>query len=503
LQTLNIKDITKRKNAENALNLEKKFADDVLNSSMDTIFVFDPAIGKAIRWNKVFSEVTGYSDEEISKLKAPDSYYNKDDLERASDAIKNILITGNTTVEMFLITKDGFRIPYEYTATALEDSDGNLLIVSVGRDLTERIEAEEKLRESEAKFRGIFETIPDIFFLLSSDGTILDYKGIIEELYVPPEQFLGEKIFEVLPKGIAELSLTMLNKTLETKKPQIMEYKLDVQGETHFYEARHLYFPENKVLAFIRDITERRKAEENLLISEKRYREAFDRANFYKDIFSHDINNILQVVNSSAELISYQLDDSKKSQDITNIAEIIKKQVERGSKLVSNVRTLSRLDEEEISIKTLNISRFLENSIDFVSKAYEERNVRIIVEGLKGKFKLSGNELIQDVFENILINAVKYNENPVVQLDIKISNEQRDNKNYLKIEFMDNGIGISNEKRGDLFQRNDRDTKGVLLGLILANQILNSYDGQIWIEDKIKGDYIQGNNFVILIPKSD
>ena len=619
------RNITERKKSEIALNLEKVFVDDILNSSMDTIFVFDPASGKAIRWNKVFNDVTGYSNEEISSLKAPYSYYSEEDLKLASEATKNIMKDGKSIVEMSLITKNGRKISYEYTGTVLEDSEGNVLIVSVGRDLTERKEAEkeiqyqaslvenvndailsldldfkiqswnkaaekiygweekevidkylneivpidfpnednekvvkqffedgfwrgegiqyhkdgtrlnilssstfltdddgkrtgivtinhdnteykkaeEKLRESEAKFRGIFETIPDIFFLMSNDGTILDYKGTIEELYVPPEEFLGKKIFEVLPKSISELSLTMLNKTIKTHEPQTIEYNLDIQGEIHFYEARHLYFPEDRVLVFIRDITERRKAEEKLLISEKKYREAFDRANFYKDLFSHDINNILQVVNSSAELIAYQLGDSEKSQDIANIAEIIKKQVERGSKLVNNVRTLSRLDEEEIPIKTIDISGFLENSINFVGKAYEERNVKITIEGLKGTFNLNANELIQDVFENILINSIKYNENSKIEITVRVSKLKIDKKNHFKFEFIDNGIGVPDNRKEAIFLSGNRElkgSKGMGLGLSLVSKIMQVFNGKIWVEDTVKGDYTQGSNFVLLLP---
>ena len=433
------------------------------------------------------------------------SYYSEEDLKLASEATNIIMKDGKSTVEMSLITKDGRKIPYEYTGTTLKDSNGKLLIVSVGRDLTERREAENKLKESEAKFRGIFETIPDIFFLMSNDGTILDYKGTIEELYVPPEEFLGKKIFEVLPKNIAELSLTMLKKTIKTHEPQTIEYNLDIQGETHFYEARHLYFPDDRVLAFIRDITERRKAEEKLLISEKKYREAFDRANFYKDLFSHDINNILQVVNSSAELIVYQLGDSEKSQDIANIAEIIKKQVERGSKLVTNVRTLSRLDEEEIPIKTIDISSFLENSINFIGKAYEERNVKITIEGLKGKFNLNANELIQDVFENILINSIKYNENSKIEITVRVSKLKIDKKNHFKFEFIDNGIGVPDNRKEAIFLSGNRElkgSKGMGLGLSLVSKIMQVFNGKIWVEDKVRGDYTQGSNFILLLPEA-
>jgi PAS domain S-box-containing protein len=501
---LRIKEILEKRESEVAFELEKNFTDDIMNSSMDTIFVFNPESGKAIRWNKVFREVSGYTDEEISKLKAPDSYYNTEELKHASEAIQEVITKGTVTLELSLISKEGQKIPYEYTGTKLEDSEGNILIVAVGRNLTERKEVQEKLKESEAKFRGFFETIPDLFFLISSDGTILEYRGTSEELYVPPNEFLGKKMGDVLPENVAELNVDSIKNTLKTRLPQIIEYNLEINGRSHFYEARHLYFSEDRVLVFIRDITERRMAEEHLQISERKYREAYDRANFYKDLFSHDINNILQVVNSSAELISYQLGDSEKSKDITNIAEIIKKQVDRGSKLVSNVRTLSKLDEEKIPTKIIEISRFLENSIEFVQKAYKNRHVEIEIEGLKGKLIIKGNELIQDVFENILINSIKYNENSNIEIIIKLSNIEIDNLNYYKFEFFDNGIGIPDDRKEAIFLSGNREfkgSKGMGLGLSLVSKIIQVFNGKIWVEDKVKGDFTQGSNFILLLPK--
>jgi PAS domain S-box-containing protein len=379
------RDITERKKSEIALNLEKKFADDILNSSMDTVFVFNPESGKAVRWNNVFQKVCGYSYEEISSMKAPESYYSKEDLERASEAIKNVLEKGRYKVEMSLITKDGRSILYEYTATALEDSSGDTLIVSVGRDISERKIAEEALKQSE-----------------------------------------------------------------------------------------------------------------------KKYKEAYDRGNFYKDLFAHDINNILQVINSSAELITYQLGGSEKSKEIANISDIIMKQVSRGAKLISNVRTLSELEEKEIITRRVEISSVLKNSIIFVEKAYEGRNVNISLSSIEGDYFTNANELLQDVFENVLINGIKYNEHSNIDILIKSSKQKIDTKNYIKIEFIDNGIGVSNERKDVIFSSGNRElkgSKGMGLGLSLVSKILTVFKGEIRVEDKIKGDYTKGSNFIILLPE--
>jgi len=110
--------------------------------------------------------------------------------------------------------------------------------------------------------------------------------------------------------------------------------------------------------------------------------------------------------------------------------------------------------------------------------------------------------LLLDVFENILNNAVKYNNNNEVKVLIRISKDTIDNNNFYKLEFIDYGIGISDEKKEIIFKKGHHDLKGgkgMGLGLSLVKKIIHMYNGKIWIEDRIKGDYSRGSKFIILL----
>jgi len=142
-------EVSEHKLTEEALKAEKEFTEMTLNALTDTFFVFEPATRKALRWNKAFKEVSGYSDEEIRSLKAPDSYYSEEDLKKAAVSTQKILSEGKGIVELSLLTKDGRVIPTEYTASTLKDNEGNLrYIIAVGRDITERKRAEEELQKA-------------------------------------------------------------------------------------------------------------------------------------------------------------------------------------------------------------------------------------------------------------------------------------------------------------------------------------------------------------------
>lgn len=152
-----IRDLTERKRAEDNLKAEKDFTDIMLNTMLDTVFVFEPETGKPLRWNLVFNEVSGYTDEEIAAMKAPDDWYKPEDLEKARVETEKLLRGEKSLIEMSLITKHGRIIPTEYTASMMNDAQGNpKYIIAVGRDITECKRAEEEIKASlKEKKRGV------------------------------------------------------------------------------------------------------------------------------------------------------------------------------------------------------------------------------------------------------------------------------------------------------------------------------------------------------------
>ena len=235
--------------------------------------------------------------------------------------------------------------------------------------------------------------------------------------------------------------------------------------------------------------------------SEEKYREAYNRANFYKDLFTHDMNNILQNIQLSIEFLS-----QKELKEIENLDELIKifeRQVKRGARLILNVRKLSEIEDSQVSVKSIEVYDVLEKAIEYIYKSFQDRQIYAKIESSRKEYYVKANELLPVIFENILINAVKHNENPSVEILIKISEYQKNGINYLKLEFIDNGRGITGEVKEKIFVKSykkDRRSTGMGLGLSLVKKIIEKYDGKIWVEDKIQGDYTKGSNFVILIP---
>ena len=245
--------------------------------------------------------------------------------------------------------------------------------------------------------------------------------------------------------------------------------------------------------------------EQKLIESEKKFRMAYDRANFFKDLFAHDINNILQTIQSSMELLLLYLKNTEINEDINEVTSIIKEQIFRGAKLVSNVRKLSEIEETDIFLESIEACEVLKNVIQYITNSYQKGKIITQINPHDKKFHIKADELLYDVFENILINAVKHNNNPIVEILIKISKEEKNGISRVKLEFIDNGIGIPDKMKDMVFQRafkKDKSVSGMGLGLSLVKKIIEKYNGEIWVEDKIQGDYSKGSNFIILIPEA-
>lgn len=133
-------DIDKHKKTEELLKAEVELNTNILNATPDTIFTFDPEtfdpeafgpeafdheVGKPLKWNKEFREISGYSDEVTASKKSPDEWFGEEDLKRAATTVEVVYESGQGTVEMPLKIEDGARIPTEYVGSHIRDEQGN------------------------------------------------------------------------------------------------------------------------------------------------------------------------------------------------------------------------------------------------------------------------------------------------------------------------------------------------------------------------------------------
>ncbi|MFX0005977.1 MAG: PAS domain S-box protein [Candidatus Hermodarchaeota archaeon] len=513
-------DITERKKAEQKLKESEEKYRKLFDNAPFAILLFNTD-GFILDCNNQTEKITGYSKEELIGNNFKDFNFYVDIISAKLDQRQEFVNSGIIPEprELLLYRKDGSQF---WARSHLEfvNLRGKTYIQAIIHDFTEQKLATFKLNESYEQLKELEKIInssPGVVFLWkNSEGWPVEFvsENISQFGYTPEDFYSGKVRYDqVIHPDDLKIVVEEVNRYSSEGASEFMqEYRIITRsGEIKWLDDRTWVRrnSEGKITHFqgiVLDITNRKKTEQALKLSENNYKEAYDMANFYKDLFTHDMNNILQIINSSAEIISFQLGDSEKSLFIENLTNMIKSQIDRGSKLISDVRTLTSLDEEQIALDKIDISRFMNESIKFVRKAYPERRLSIIAENLNQKYYIVGNELIQDVFDNILINAAKYNENTIVDIKINISKVTIEKKGYIQIEFMDNGIGVIDQRKEMIFQPGHREvkgTKGMGIGLSLVSKIIDIFNGKIWVEDKVKGDYSQGSKFIILLPETN
>jgi PAS domain S-box-containing protein len=159
------------------------------------------------------------------------------------------------------------------------------------KEIVERRQTEKSLSKSLATNRALINAIPDLMFCIRKDGTFVDFKAASEEhLLVPPSEFLSKNLYEVLPPEIAQPTMNCVEQALQTGNVQIFEYQLLLNNSLHDYETRIAVSAEDEVISIVRDITERKQAEENMRKSQEMLQLVMD--NIPQSIFWKDRNSV-------------------------------------------------------------------------------------------------------------------------------------------------------------------------------------------------------------------
>jgi signal transduction histidine kinase len=234
-----------------------------------------------------------------------------------------------------------------------------------------------------------------------------------------------------------------------------------------------------------------------------RLEEAKWRSDMYLELMGHDIKNVNQVALGYLEMA----DEIINSGDSIGKAResLIKKPIgalEESSNLINNVQKLQRARTESLQTGTFDLSKALAELADQYSHV-PGRDIKIELTR-DGEAPVRANELIKDVFSNLIWNAIKHSDpRKPLAIRLKIGDMLHDGKKYFKVDVEDNGPGIRDELKVKLFsrfKRGDTNAKGSGLGLYLVKTLVEGFHGRVWVEDSVPGDHTKGAKFVVMLP---
>jgi len=384
--------------------------------------------------------------------------------------------------------------------------------IGIIRDITNQKGKESELRENKQMFQLVIDNIPQLISWKDRNSTYLGCNSNFARVagLSTPDEITNKTDYE-LPWKVSEAEsfFEIDQLVMDTNKPEyhIILPQLQADGKGAWLDANKipLYDINKKVVGLLstyEDITERIKTEKILKKSEKKYKDAYNRAEFYKDVFAHDVSNILQGILSSIELCKLSLKNAQTQLSLENLYDMIEDQVHRGAKLVSNIRKISSISDIENTITPINVCNLIDISLDNIRNMFPKKKIVSQCNTKYDEINVKANSLLQDVLENILHNAVKHNRNSMIEIQVNVLKEVQDNINYIRLEFIDNGLGIPDAQKLTIFQKGALESSSfnrLGLGLSLVKKLVESYQGKIWVEDKVKGDHSKGSKFILMI----
>jgi PAS domain S-box-containing protein len=255
-------------------------SENVILDQLDRAVIVTDIEGRISYWNLYATHLYGWEAAAVLGQQIDDILFpgtSRQQLREIRDRTQFNPWNGSLTLQCL----DGTSIDVEAHYSPLKQPPGDLLgwvMISVATP------SRQFSAPSSSKSTGqiLFESLPDAMFRISSKGTFLDFKAAKEfSAKLPPQQFLGQKLSDVLPKDIATQAMHQIDRAIASGKIRSFEYQLasphtllsgEEIGEWRDFEARIVPSGPSEVLAIVRDVSDRKRAETHLAKSEERYR---------------------------------------------------------------------------------------------------------------------------------------------------------------------------------------------------------------------------------------
>lgn len=494
-----IRDITERKKAEEALRESEGKFSRAFHSNPHPMSIVTLDEGRYLDVNNSYVRTFGFSRKELTGRTTVEMGITKSNEVRMRmlQILEKTQEVKNLEVELY--TKLGLKVDALLSASKIEIG-GETCLLSVINDITGRKQAEEALRESEERYRALLELgerIGEAVVMLQDDE-----RGAGMHVYASDEwsritgyskkELYNMSMFDLIHESDREKALERHERRiLGEVLPGLYEITIvrkdgtEVPVEVTYAYSSYKGKPAN--VGYIRDISERKKMEEQLIVT--------DRLASIGELASgiaHELNNPLTGIIGFSELLL----NKDIPEDVREDLQIINREAKRTSQVVKNLLTFAH--KHETTKQLVDINKAVKSVLDL--RAYEQKvnNIAIITNFDPGLPEITADSFrLQQVFVNIIINAEYFMVQSHGRGTLTITTERRGDA--IRASFANDGPGIKKEHLRHLFDpffTTKEVGKGTGLGLSICHGIVTEHGGQIHAESEPG----KGATFIVELP---
>jgi PAS domain S-box-containing protein len=499
-----VRDVSDRKQAERKLKEREELYRALFDHAVDGIFVHDDQ-GRFLSVNPAAAAMTGYSRDELLRLSAAD-VVAPEDLSRMEIPWERVLAPAPYVRNRVLLCKDGTRRFVEVISTPIPGGR----VQGIARDITERVRAEAALKESEARFRTLFEQAIDGIFVTDRNGNYLDANpSACKMLGYTREELLRLNIEQVWAPEEAAQALTNLGHLEPGAASVRVETVVRKDGTRLTVEVIANLRPDGLIQAITRDISDRKRAEEALQQSEQRLRQSqkMEAIGQLAGGIAHDFNNMLQIIRGYTD---FAYSETAPESPVRTHLDTVLQAVENGAALTRQILTFSRGNLVQ------------KQSVDLVSLAEEQAHLMRRLLGEHIELKVSSKVprlmvhadpgMLHQVFLNLCVNARDAMPNGgeiLLELDsvpadatFCAAHPELSPGVYAQVAVSDTGSGMTEEIRDHLFEpffTTKEQGKGTGLGLSTVYGIVRNHGGVI----SVYSEPGLGTTFRLFFPRTE
>jgi PAS domain S-box-containing protein len=508
LVTAAIRDISMRKDAETHLaQMEGRYRG-LLEAAPDAMVVVNPA-GEIVLLNVQAENQFGYSRDELVGQRVkniiPEGFAERliaDGTRSAADALAQQIGTG---IELNGRRKNGTEFPIEIMLSPLESPEGVLVTAAI-RNITTRRDAETHLAQMESRYRGLLEAAPDAMVVVNPAGEIVLLNVQAEKQFgYHRDELVGQKVKNIIPEGFAERLIADGTRSAAEALAQQIGTGIELNGRrkdgTEFPIEIMLSPLESAegvlVTAAIRNITERKKSEEQLAKTMGELKRSNEELQQFAYVSSHDLQEPLRMVTSYTQLLAGRY-KGRLDSDADEFIAFAVDGCDRMQGLIKDLLVYSRAGTNGRVLREVSAENALKEALANLRATIDQSGAVVTHDALPA-IRTDETQLTQ-VFQNLVGNAIKYRGAEAPRVHVSVTKNGGDERIF---SVRDNGLGIDPQyfdRIFILFQRlHGRDEfEGTGIGLAICKKILERLGGRIWVESQAN----KGSTFYFALPET-